>query len=182
MSISKTEEFATAHETAQVSRWGHSLAVRLSVPVVEQLGLAEGATVRLVARAPKHSEATPRSGLAEDQLPYTAGAPPSRAGASPYSAGATPSSAGAPMALDAKIGKWGNSFAVRLPRALAGELGLSEGSDVRLHVGEGGMLDIARELTVEELFEAVRLLRGTLPADWKMSREEMNSRSAESDE
>ena len=172
MSISKTEEFATAHETAhetaQVSRWGHSLALRLSVPVVEQLGLAEGATVRLVARAPKHSEATPRSGLAEDQLPYTAGAPRSRAGA--------------PMALDAKIGKWGTRFAVRLPRVLAGELGLSEGSDVRLHVGEGGMLDIARELTVEELFEAVRRLRGTLPADWKMSREEMNSRSAESDE
>lgn len=36
--------------------------------------------------------------------------------------------------IQAKIQKWGNSYAVRIPKPLADELGLTVGSQVRLEV------------------------------------------------
>ena len=141
--------------TAQVAKWGNSLAVRLPVPVAGNLGLVEGSTVKLAAKAPLHSTAASGGGFAEDHAPYAAGLP---------------------LAIEVKLGKWGNSLAVRLPRALVGELGVSEGSAVRLTLGASGVLDIARELTLSELLEAIKSLRGLIPADYKFDREEANAR------
>jgi antitoxin MazE len=45
--------------------------------------------------------------------------------------------------MRAKITKWGDSLALRLPRSLAEEVGFSEGSSVDLVV-EGGALKITR--------------------------------------
>lgn len=42
--------------------------------------------------------------------------------------------------LDATVRKWGNSLAIRLPRAFADELGLADGSPVGLSLTDAGLL------------------------------------------
>jgi antitoxin MazE len=42
--------------------------------------------------------------------------------------------------VDATVGKWGNSLAIRLPRAFAEELGLADGAAVQLSLASGGLL------------------------------------------
>lgn len=68
-----------------------------------------------------------------------------------------------------KIAKWGNSLAVRIPAAVSEQLGFQEGDEVRIDA-VGGKLVAAKELTVEEMRERVRNLRGLIPADYKFKR------------
>jgi len=42
--------------------------------------------------------------------------------------------------MDATVKKWGNSLAIRLPRAFAEQLGLADGTAVDLSLTEGGLL------------------------------------------
>ncbi|MBI5499346.1 MAG: AbrB/MazE/SpoVT family DNA-binding domain-containing protein [Deltaproteobacteria bacterium] len=42
--------------------------------------------------------------------------------------------------MQARIQKWGNSLAVRIPRPFAGEVGLGENSEVELRVVDGALL------------------------------------------
>jgi antitoxin MazE len=42
--------------------------------------------------------------------------------------------------MDATVSKWGNSLAIRLPRAFVKELGLTDGAAVDLSLSEGGLL------------------------------------------
>jgi antitoxin MazE len=42
--------------------------------------------------------------------------------------------------MDATVKKWGNSLAIRLPRAFADELGLTDGTAVDLSLTEDGLL------------------------------------------
>ena len=42
--------------------------------------------------------------------------------------------------MKTKIHKWGNSLAVRLPKAFADQAGIGNGSDVRLTVEDGKIL------------------------------------------
>jgi antitoxin MazE len=42
--------------------------------------------------------------------------------------------------MDATVKKWGNSLAIRLPRAFAEQLGLANGTAVDLSLTEGGLL------------------------------------------
>ncbi len=75
-----------------------------------------------------------------------------------------------------KIAKWGNSLAVRIPADAAALLGLKEGDEIALHPIEPGNCAIHRCQTREEMWEAVRKLRGSIPADFKFDREEANAR------
>ena len=134
----------------QVAQWGNSLAVRIPAALAAELGLSEGAEITLCAKA------AAISGFAEEQAPFEAAG-----------------SAGNRVT----VGKWGNSLGVRLPKALAEELGLGEGSDVSLAKGARDMIEVQRELTMAERFAAVRALRGMIPADFKFDREEANSRT-----
>jgi antitoxin MazE len=43
------------------------------------------------------------------------------------------------------VARWGNSLAVRIPRALAEQVNLAEGDTVRLEAGQGGSLIIRPE-------------------------------------
>ena len=55
--------------------------------------------------------------------------------------------------MNVQISKWGNSLGVRLPRALAEEVGMAEGQKVSV-TADGGKLVIApvrRVYTIEEL-------------------------------
>jgi antitoxin MazE len=42
--------------------------------------------------------------------------------------------------MDATVKKWGNSLAIRIPRAFADQLGLIDGAAVDLALTEGGLL------------------------------------------
>jgi antitoxin MazE len=59
--------------------------------------------------------------------------------------------------MQAQIGKWGNSLAVRIPGAYAKELGLCEGSDLNVTLVNGGLLlrPRARIYTLDELVAAI---------------------------
>jgi antitoxin component of MazEF toxin-antitoxin module len=58
--------------------------------------------------------------------------------------------------MDTKIQKWGNSLAVRIPKAYAEQIGLYSNSPVRISLeGERLVIEAARRAT---------------PASWRMSR------------
>jgi antitoxin MazE len=59
--------------------------------------------------------------------------------------------------MNAHVGKWGNSLAVRIPGTYARELGLDEGALVELTRVDGGLLLRPRkpEYRLEELLEQI---------------------------
>jgi antitoxin MazE len=81
--------------------------------------------------------------------------------------------------MKAQIGRWGNSFAVRLPKAFMERLGLHEGDEIDLAPLEAEH-DASQRQTFEErrdaALERIAARRRPLPADWKFDREEANAR------
>lgn len=75
------------------------------------------------------------------------------------------------------VAKWGNSLAVRLPKALVEELGLKEGDEIELvrSVAKQPALAVEKPLK-HELLEKLRQYRIDFPADYKFDREEANKR------
>jgi antitoxin MazE len=73
-----------------------------------------------------------------------------------------------------KVAKWGNSLAVRLPAAEVVRLGLVEGDEVDLDIHLKREADLIAQRRVA--LEALRELRGLIPADFKFDREEANAR------
>lgn len=67
-------------------------------------------------------------------------------------------------------------MAIRIPKGVAEELGLSLGDEVELEAGRVGVLRINRQMTREEALANLRRLRGTMPADFKFDRDEANAR------
>jgi antitoxin MazE len=62
------------------------------------------------------------------------------------------------MAAHTQVAKWGNSLAVRLPRAIAQEAGLAEGDQVSLDVGAGRSIVLRsarRKYTLRELVSQI---------------------------
>jgi antitoxin MazE len=56
-----------------------------------------------------------------------------------------------------RVTRWGNSLAVRIPKALAEQTGIEDGSEVELSVADGAltMRPKARSYSLEELLEQV---------------------------
>ncbi|MCR4419134.1 MAG: AbrB/MazE/SpoVT family DNA-binding domain-containing protein [Clostridia bacterium] len=54
-----------------------------------------------------------------------------------------------------RVQRWGNSLAIRLPKALAGKLGLAEGTPVELEVDRDRLVIYPRRYTLEELLAQV---------------------------
>lgn len=76
-----------------------------------------------------------------------------------------------------QVAKWGNSLAVRIPADVARKLGLKEGDSVEIRALENGELAIVTEQQRREAaVERIRAMARPLPADWKMTRDEMNRR------
>jgi antitoxin MazE len=76
-----------------------------------------------------------------------------------------------------KIAKWGNSLAVRLPKAMVDTLGLKEGDEVGLTLTtERDAEAAAKAERIRWLEEMRRKYSGRLPADFKFDRDEANSR------
>lgn len=78
-----------------------------------------------------------------------------------------------------QIGRWGNSLAVRLPKALVERFALKEGDEIDAEAIEAALTaaqtDAAR-LRREQALADITNARWTLPEDWKFDRDEANAR------
>jgi antitoxin MazE len=78
-----------------------------------------------------------------------------------------------------QIGRWGNSLAVRLPKAVVERLGLREGDELDSSMIETAVT-AARQQEMdrrrEEALKWIASRRLKLPSDYKFDREEANAR------
>jgi len=74
-----------------------------------------------------------------------------------------------------RIAKWGNSLAIRLPKAVVDTLKLKEGDDVEVIVAGTRRFEIARD-SRREAIARLRTLKRPLPAGFRFARDEANER------
>ena len=75
-----------------------------------------------------------------------------------------------------QVAKWGNSLAVRLPKAVVKKLGLKEGDAVTIVSTGKKTLEIDRDRKREEALKALRKFRGWMPVGFKFDRDEAHER------
>ena len=75
------------------------------------------------------------------------------------------------------ISKWGNSLAVRLPKALVDQLGLKEGDELNIVAAKDGTIEVeTKEQRRRRALERMAERNWTLPPDYKFDRDEANER------
>lgn len=78
-----------------------------------------------------------------------------------------------------QIGRWGNSLAVRLPKALVDRFKLKEGDEIDSDLVEAALAKSEvedAERRRDEAMERIKARRRPLPAGYKFDREEANER------
>jgi antitoxin MazE len=75
-----------------------------------------------------------------------------------------------------QVSRWGNSLAVRLPRALVEALELKEGDEIEITVAGMRHFEVSRDRRREEALRRLRALRRPLPPGFKFDREDANER------
>jgi antitoxin MazE len=75
-----------------------------------------------------------------------------------------------------RVAKWGNSLAVRLPRALVEALQLQEGDEIEIAVAGPRRFEVGRDRSREEALATLRALRRPLPKGFRFDRDEANER------
>ena len=75
-----------------------------------------------------------------------------------------------------QVAKWGNSLAVRLPKAVVEALGLKEGDDIEISIAGMRRFEIARDTTREEALARLRELKRPLPKGFRFDRDEAHER------
>ena len=70
--------------------------------------------------------------------------------------------------MHAQVAKWGNSLAVRIPRAVARETGLTPGTTVRMTTANGGLLitPTERRYALKELVSGITPQNRHTETDW----------------
>jgi len=74
------------------------------------------------------------------------------------------------------VSRWGNSLAVRLPKALVEALGLKAGDEVDLSALPGGGIGVTRIDRGAEFLEAIKDFNWPAPPGYKFDRDEANER------
>jgi antitoxin MazE len=75
------------------------------------------------------------------------------------------------------VSKWGNSLAVRLPKALVDELGLKEGDELNVIAARYGTIEIeSKEDQRRRALDRLAELNWDLPEGYKFDRDEANKR------
>jgi antitoxin MazE len=69
-----------------------------------------------------------------------------------------------------QVAKWGNSLAVRLPKAVVDILKLKEGDSVEIQVAGARAFEIARAPAARDVLARLRKYRGRLPAGFRFDR------------
>jgi antitoxin MazE len=75
-----------------------------------------------------------------------------------------------------RISKRGNGLAVRLPASVVRALGLKPGDDIDVNVRSDGVWEVSRKSSREETLKRLETFQGSLPADFKIDRDETNRR------
>ena len=76
-----------------------------------------------------------------------------------------------------QVSKWGNSLAVRLPKALVDELGLKAGDELTVVTAKDGAITVeTREQQRKRALDRMAARNWKLPADYKFDRDEANER------
>jgi antitoxin MazE len=76
-----------------------------------------------------------------------------------------------------QVSKWGNSLAVRLPKALVDKLGLKEGDELDVVAAKSGTIEVeTKENQRKAALERLASLNWSLPPDYKFDRDEANER------
>lgn len=78
-----------------------------------------------------------------------------------------------------QVGKWGNSLAVRLPKALTDRFGIAEGDEIDTSGIEAVLTAVADEERRARKLAAIRQMREAnliLPPDWKIDRNDPDMR------
>jgi antitoxin MazE len=75
-----------------------------------------------------------------------------------------------------QVSKWGDSLAVRLPKALVEKMGLRVGDELDIVDVEERMLIVQKEDRRKAALERLASLNWTLPSDYKFDRDEANER------
>jgi antitoxin MazE len=74
------------------------------------------------------------------------------------------------------VAKWGNSLAVRLPRALVHSLGLKAGDDVEVKPLPGGAIGVGKIDRGAEFIARMAEFNVAAPEGYRFDREEANER------
>ncbi len=75
-----------------------------------------------------------------------------------------------------QVARWGNSLAVRLPKAVVEALDLKEGDEIDIVVVGTRRFEIARDRSREEALALLKTLKRPLPKGFKFDRNEANDR------
>ena len=70
------------------------------------------------------------------------------------------------MALKTQVSKWGSSLAVRIPKAIAEEWGVEEGSAIEMTRNGRGLVLSKPKYTLEELLEGMKEADLPPEVDW----------------
>jgi antitoxin MazE len=75
-----------------------------------------------------------------------------------------------------QVAKWGNSLAVRLPKAVVDALGLKAGDEIEIIIADKGRFAVAKDRSREEALARLEQLKWRLPKGFKFDRNEANER------
>ncbi len=75
-----------------------------------------------------------------------------------------------------QVAKWGNSLAVRLPKAVVDALGLKAGDEIEIVIADKRRFAVAKDRSREEARARLKQLRWPLPKGFKFDRDEANER------
>jgi antitoxin MazE len=75
-----------------------------------------------------------------------------------------------------QVAKWGNSLAVRLPKAVVDALELKEGDDIEITVAGDRKFEVTRDRRREKALERIKALSRPLPEGFRFDRDEANER------
>jgi antitoxin MazE len=75
-----------------------------------------------------------------------------------------------------RLAKWGNSLAVRLPKAVIQALELKGGDDIEIVVADKRRFAVARDRRREIALAKLKRLKWPLPKGFKFDRDEANQR------
>lgn len=75
-----------------------------------------------------------------------------------------------------RVGKWGNSLAVRLLDAIVKALKLKTGDEIEIVVSGARRFDVGRDCSREQPLKRLRALKKPLPRGFRFDRDEANIR------
>ena len=75
-----------------------------------------------------------------------------------------------------QVSKWGDSLAVRLPKALVEKMGLRAGDELNIVDAAERTLVVEKEDRRRVALKNIRTRKWSLPADYKFDRDEANER------